>query len=340
MKIAIGHKLKNGPWGGGNSFVKNLSNALNAQGFSVYYDLSEPDLDFIVLTDPRSSSSNVSFAAKEILSYIAKYPNTLVIHRINECDERKKTHFMNLRLRIANYCADHTVFVASWLKDLNIIYRHKNVSSSVILNGADDSLYNSSFHTPWDGYSPVSLVTHHWGGNWMKGFEIYKRIDELLIEPEWINKINFTYIGNLPKNFSFKNSIYIKPLEGKALADEIKKHHIYVTASINEPGGNHQIEGGCCGLPLLYLNSGCMPEYCSGYGVCFDHFNFEASLKLIIDNYYSYQEKMKFFPHKASVTSSEWIKLFYILDEKRKDLIKARKNKRSKIYLFLNQLIN
>jgi len=339
MKVAIGHKLKNGPWGGGNSFVKNLSKAMINEGFSVFYDLNEPDLDFIVLTDPRSSSENVSFSANSILSYISKNPKTLVIHRINECDERKNTYFMNLRLRIANYCADHTVFVGSWLQDLNLMYKHKNVSKSVILNGADDTLFNQNNHCVWDGLSPIKLVTHHWGGNWLKGFDTYKKLDDLLIRPEWSKKIEFTYIGNLPKNFKFKNAKYIKPLSGKALAGELKKHHIYVTGSVNEPGGNHQIEGGSCGLPLLFLNSGCMPEYCNGYGVCFDSFNFEYCLKKIIKNYFFYQKKMKDFPHKSNNTSLNWIKLFYSLYSKKDYYINARKEKRSMTYYFLNQLI-
>ena len=66
------------------------------------------------------------------------------------------------------------------------------------------------------------------------------------------NFFEFTYVGNLPKGFSFKNSNYIKPLHSKNLATELKKHHVYLTASINEPGGNHQNEAALCGLPLLY----------------------------------------------------------------------------------------
>ena len=32
MKIAIGFKIKDGPWGGGNQFVKSLSNKLLEKG--------------------------------------------------------------------------------------------------------------------------------------------------------------------------------------------------------------------------------------------------------------------------------------------------------------------
>ena len=54
MKVSIGSKIVNGPWGGGNLFVKNLSNFLINNGHNVIYDLSDKDIDLILLTDPRS----------------------------------------------------------------------------------------------------------------------------------------------------------------------------------------------------------------------------------------------------------------------------------------------
>ena len=49
---------------------------------------------------------------------------------------------------------------------------------------------------------------------------------------------------------------------GKELANELRKHDIYITGSKNEPSGNHHMEGALCGLPILYVNSGALPEYC------------------------------------------------------------------------------
>ena len=78
----------------------------------------------------------------------------------------------------------------------------------------------------------------------------------------------------------------LPPLSGlNLLATEIKKSHIYLTASINEPSGNHHIEGAQCGLPLLYIESGGIPEYCNGYGIEFNNENFIEKLSNMIDNY-------------------------------------------------------
>ncbi|MEL0309906.1 MAG: hypothetical protein VXA18_03840, partial [Gammaproteobacteria bacterium] len=63
----------------------------------VVYDLTEPDIDLILLTDPRSrSESSSTFNHIEIEKY-KKFvnPNVSVVQRINECDERKNTNNIN-----------------------------------------------------------------------------------------------------------------------------------------------------------------------------------------------------------------------------------------------------
>ena len=81
--------------------------------------------------------------------------------------------------------------------------------------------------------------------------------------------IEFTYIGNLPRGVTFTNARYVAPLDGEQLANKLRSQHAYVTGSINEPGGNHQNEERALRCLLLYRESGCMPEYCGGFGVSF-----------------------------------------------------------------------
>ena len=37
MKVSIGSQIKEGPWGGGNAFVVNLSQFLKRNGHEVFY---------------------------------------------------------------------------------------------------------------------------------------------------------------------------------------------------------------------------------------------------------------------------------------------------------------
>ena len=159
-----------------------------------------------------------------------------------------------------NKSADFTVFVSTWLMDLFEKQGLKSSKKRVILAGANEEVFNPSDFTPWDGSGKLKIVTHHWGANWNKGFDVYSKLDFLLYEKKWSEVFEFTYIGNLPKNFQFNNVKYVKPLAGADLAKELSKHNLYITASINEPSGNHHMEGGLCGLPLMYVDSGGITE--------------------------------------------------------------------------------
>lgn len=325
MKIAINCRIIEGPWGGGNRFLRSLVGALNSEGEKIVYDLSDDDIDIILIMDPRWRNPAITFTAGDIFRYLNfRNENAIVVHRINECDERKMTHTMNYRLRAANYCADHTIFVGTWLKELNVWLKDK--PSSVILNGADKNIFTAQKKKKIRKDSdPLSLVTHHWGGNWMKGFDIYKRIDELLDQNLWREKIKFTYIGNYPKNFKSKNIIHIPPLCDSQLADELRRHDVYITASINEPGGNHQNEGALSGLPILYRTSGCMPEYCEGLGEPFNENNFEEKLIRIKKFFPDYLNKVKNYSYNSDLMCQRYLCLFKELLISRQEIVNRRK---------------
>lgn len=311
MKVSIGAKVVDGPWGGGNLFVKNLSNYLLKYGHSVIYDLNDKEIDIILLTDPRKNSESSSFTHKEIRKYKKKInPNVKVVHRINECDERKNTKGLNKYYIKANLVADYTIFVSSWLKDIYINSGYVSHNDSVILAGADNSIFNRSNLIDYLPDKELKIVTHHWSNNWNKGFNVYEQLDNLLSESNFKENFKFTYIGNLPKNFKFQNSVTIKPLQGDELAKELKSHHVYLTASINEPSGNHHIEAAQCGLPLLYINSGGIPEYCKGYGVMFDEDNFINKLFEIRDNYNLLRENMNSYKNNSDKMCQEFVKIF------------------------------
>jgi hypothetical protein len=325
MKVSIGTNIKDGPWGGGNLFAINLKNYLHSKGFQVINNLDDDDIDIILITEPRRTSESSAFTHIDVQKYL-KFINseTLVMHRINECDERKNTKYLNKYMINANKAADYTVFVSTWLKNL---YENQGIGTKnnhVILAGANKEVFNNNNYVPWDGSEEMRIVTHHWGANWNKGFDVYVELDKLISSKKWKNKISFSYIGNIPKNLKFENTKVISPLSGENLAEAIKKNHIYLTASINEPSGNHHIEGAQCGLPLLYINSGGIPEYCSGFGEIFDKYNFEQKLEKLMYEYLKSLENMKNYPNNSITMCTEFENLFIEMLENKEKLLDQR----------------
>jgi hypothetical protein len=340
MKLALGSRPYDGPWGGGNRFVAALTEALAARGHTVMHALDAPDIDIILMIDPRVRSPNVCFGPGAILRYLAlRNPDALVIHRVNECDERKGEPFINHKLVRANYVADATVFVGEWLTRLPVWRAHLRSPWFTVRNGADTRLFNRDGFRPWNREEPLRLVTHHWGYHPMKGFDIYAALDRMMGEPAWRDRIAFTYVGNLPKGFAFTHARYVPPLDGAALAAELQGHHAYVTGSQNEPGGNHQNEGALCGLPLLYRESGCMPEYCTGFGVSFSGpDDLSGALSRLIDGYPDLVARMPAYPHTAERMTREWIALFESLLAERAALVAQRRLWRSPWTALVNQI--
>jgi len=325
FKIAIGINIQEGPWGGVNPAGKAISSFLRDKGWEVVYNLSDPDIDLILLICPRENSQSSSFNDKDILKYlIFKNPNAIVVHRINECDERKRTTDVNKRLIEANYVADHTVYISSWLKDLFKTHGIEDKPYSVILNGGDINIFNRKGSSIQSDGEKLKLVTHHWGANYLKGFDIYTRLDKLFNYSTYSDKFEFTYIGNMPDDIKFRNTKCISPKSGEDLTMELKKNHVYLTASQNEPAGMHHIEGALCGLPLLYRESGALPEYCKGYGISFTFENFEEKLNEMLVQYDSFKNKMDSYSHNSEKMCVGYYNVFIKLLENREDVIKKR----------------
>jgi hypothetical protein len=182
-------------------------------------------------------------------------------------------------------------------------------------------------------------VTHHWGYHENKGFDVYRVIDNELARSPWRERLSFTYVGQLPKGFGFAQVRHVPPLDGEALADELRRHHVYLTASINEPGGNHQNEGALCGLPLIYRRSGCMPEYCHGFGEAFDGpGDVLAAIERMMSGYAGHRGRIGGYPHTAEHMTKQWLALFDQLLRQRDGIAVTRRVWREPLRFLRNQV--
>ena len=320
MKISINANIIDGPWGGGNQAVKSIYNYLVGGGHDVITDLKASDIDLILMIHPSRYLKVRGYGIEEIRNYIALHPNTVLVHRVNTSDERRGTKGENEIILEANKLADYTVFISSYISKF---YISKGFDSkrpnSVFLNGADEMIFTPDGRVDWNHRDKLKIITHHWSDNYMKGFDVYERLDQLLGTEPFCNLFEFTVIGNIPTGLIFKYTKIIQPLAGTELAQAIRQHHIYLTATRNEPAGMHHIEGMRCGLPVLFLNSGALPEYCSPYGIEFTLINFEQKLLEMRDRYLEMREKVLSCPYRGTWMAKQYMTLFEELVNKRRE---------------------
>jgi hypothetical protein len=67
-------------------------------------------------------------------------------------------------------------------------------------------------------------------------------------------------------------------------------YDIYLTASEEEAGANHVLEGLAAGLPVVYKNTGgSIVEYCRGFGESYGDFSsMLSSLRTVVSSYRQY----------------------------------------------------
>ena len=291
-RVAFNMRPARGPWGGSSPFVVQLKHYLHNRGYDVCFDLRKK-VDVIVLIDPRYDLQFKSFGMDEIRAYKEKNPKVKVLHRVNECDQRKDTKFMDELLKQANEIADHTVFIARWLLEYHAErWFNKNKSHSVIYNGADPRVFHPIGSAIYHHRESFRIVTHHWSDNILKGFNEYQKIDQAISEGE-LNGIELWIIGRWPSEIKWQSARLFSATQGKKLADLLRNCHAYVTASRWEPCGMHHVEGAQCGLPLLYhKDGGGIVEAGERYGMGFGDDNFIAAINSLREDYAKYRDRV------------------------------------------------
>lgn len=267
--VAFNIRPRRGPFGGGNQWASQLSTYLRRCGYRVVYRLDESVN--LVMGTHLGLSGALEFSYEEVAEAKLRNPQLRCIQRINDNDIRKETGEMDALLAAANRAADHTVFVSGWLRDYHgERWFDRERPHSVIINGADPSVFHPFGNRPWREGEPLRLVAHHWSDNPSKGFDVYEQVDGLIAGGR-LPGVELWIIGRWPREIQWKSARTFAPCSGKKLADLLRQCHVEITASRYEPGAMHPVEALQCGLPLLYHpETGGTVELGEKFGVCMD----------------------------------------------------------------------
>ena len=279
FKIHILFKFIEGPWGGGNQFLKALREYFRKE--RVYAE-NPKDADVLLF--------NSHHCLEEVFKVKKKYANKILIHRVDgpiSYVRGKDKIIDEIIFQFNNLVADGTIFQSNWCKKNNCdIGMKQSKYETVIMNVPDTSLFNSEGKKPFDKKN-IRLIATSWSANIRKGFNVYKFLDEHLN----FNKYEMTFVGNSP--IKFKNVKWIKPVPTKEIAKILKEHDIFLTASRNDPCSNSLIEALHCGLPTVARNDGGHPEITGKAGEFFeDEGDIIDAIEKIVENYDYYQRQI------------------------------------------------
>jgi len=314
-------KFINGPWGGGNQFLKALRNEFIKMG--VYEEIPEKADAILFNSYPFG---NLDYFQK-IYDLKNKY-GKLIFHRLDGpiflargCD----LEIDQISFEFNNLFADGTIFQSNWVKDESEKLGMKNTEHyKVIINAPDISVFNTRNALP-SLEGKFKLIASSWSTNARKGFDIYQWLDENLD----FNNYEFTFVGNSP--VKFKNIKHIKAVPSDKLAQILKNQHLYISASKVEACSNAIIEALHLGLPCIGYNNGGNREIMSNAGELFNtNEELLAQIQKIENNYLSYVKAINM------PTVEEIARSYYAFMKKTSDKL----NKKSSIKLSSQKLKN
>lgn len=280
MKVHIVKKITDQPHGGGNQFLR----ALRRKFIEKRVYTQDPSFADVYLFNSHQNVEEVVFFKKQ-------YPQKKFIHRVdgpmrlyNKLSDTRDdiVYFLNDQL------ANGTIFQTVWSQERNFEMGLKKTKPyTVIGNAVNDEIFNQTGRREIS--KKIRLISTSFSKNIRKGFNHYKFLDENLD----FTKYEYSFLGNSPYRF---NNIDLKGcLSTKEVAQQLKQHDVFVTASENDPCSNSLIEALSCGLPVIAFNSGGHPELVGGAGLLYE--KKEEIINKIEDlcyNYKTFQSGIKF----------------------------------------------
>lgn len=279
LSISLWHEFHKPPYGGGNQFMMALQDALERKGIRVVSNKLSDDVDVHIC-------NSCWFDHKRFLKKATRSPIRM-IHRIDgpvtlyrgegrEVDE----NIFSLNRRLATATVFQSAY--SFLRCYDLGFHA--VSPVIIHNAVNGSIFFSDGRSQWDGQRKIRLITSAWSDNPRKGGALLKWLDEHL---NW-DRFDYTFVGRTKECFS--NINYIEAVPSEELAELLRQHDIYLSASQHEPCSNALLEALSCGLPALYRDDGGNPELVSFGGLPFnDESDVLAQLDRLANNYKRYQ---------------------------------------------------
>lgn len=255
--IAIFHPFQTGPYGGANQFLVALRTEFERRGLRVAANLIGPHTRSALL---NAYAFDVDRLRRQ------KHPRCRIVHRVDGPVGRYRGQDATIDHRIADLNVEFaaaTVFQSQYSiaahQEIGLTFR----SPVVIPNAVDPAIFHAIGRTAWGRDRKIRLVSTSWSDNPRKGASMYKWIEEHL---DW-SRFEYTFIGRSPLLFDRIRTL--PPLPSQKLAEELRVHDIYVTASQDDPCSNALLEALACGLPALALRSGGHPELVGRGGVLF-----------------------------------------------------------------------
>lgn len=246
--VAIFHHYSPPPGGGTHQFVRALRRELGRRGLRVETN---------TISATTQACLFIAFLFDEKRLRTLARAGCRMVHRVDGPVSLYRGRDDGTDARIQRYnqeFADATIFQSHYSLKKHEEMGFSFTSPHVIMNAADPRIFHSNGRLAFERGRKIRLISSSWSDNPNKGTDVYKWLEDHL---DW-DRFEYTFVGRT--QMPFGRIRMVAPVDSERLADLLRQHDIYLTASRHDPCSNSLIEALSCGLPAVYLNSGGHPE--------------------------------------------------------------------------------
>jgi glycosyltransferase involved in cell wall biosynthesis len=274
--LSIFHQFSAPPGGGGNQTLRAVLGELRRRGVRVELLTISPSSRAVLF-----NSFNFDFARLRL--FAARRAGVRLVHRVGAVTSLYRGFDDGTDARVAAInleLAHATLAISQATIDMYRSIGVELVDPHVVHNGCDDSIFHPNGRVAFSCNRRIRLVSTSWSDNPNKGALLYRWLEEHL---DW-DRYEYTFVGNTP--LPFARIRHVPPLPSVELADVLRSHDIFVTATANDAYSNSLVEALSCGLPAVYLDSGGSREAVKEAGFAFtERDEVPALLDRLVDEY-------------------------------------------------------
>ncbi len=255
--LALFHEFSPPPYGGGNQFLLALRAELERRGLEIEVNRISGETPACLV-----NSFNFDFRRLRRLDR----PGCRIVHRVDGPIGVYRGFDDGTDARIAAVNAeraDATIVQSTFSLDAHRALGIELRDPVVVHNTVDPRIFFApAAREPLPG-RPVRLIATSWSDNPRKGNEILEWLDRNLDPGRFALSLLGRFSG------SFEHARVLAPVPSETVAEELRRHDLYIAASQNDPCSNALLEALACGLPAAYLDSGGHPELVGEAGLPF-----------------------------------------------------------------------
>lgn len=296
MNVCVWFQTTEGPWGGGNQFLKALGRWLAAHGHQVT-DRPRGGED-VVLVNAFNAGAGQRLRPNEVahvrrqgvvrpwsrfvparLSSSLARKGPAIVHRLDgvaELVRGRRTEADDLQ-RDVNALTDFTIFQSVYCRESFGSVGVTPPASTIIYNGVDGSVFYPAAERREPG-RVLRFIGSSWSSNPRKGFPT---LAALSLVPD----VEVRFAGRWPESVDPQRVVMLGAKPSADLAGSLRDADAMVHAAENEPCSNAILEALACGLPVLYRDSGGNRELAGDFGVAIGDDRLAANVERLRASY-------------------------------------------------------